>query len=504
MRRNTLRKIVKRYRFGCRFILHPSCPVRTRFFYGVSFILVFALSILLCGQARSSSLSIREQIEALLADSLLQKGMTGICIVDAATGDVVYERNSDNYFPPASNMKLITTAGALFLLKPEFRFSTPILTNGTVRGDTLMGDLIIYGKGDPTLTTADMKAIAQQIAIRSISVIRGNVLFDDTYFDTIPYGPGWMWDDLQYGFGAPISALSVNRNCISVFVMPGKAMGKSLQVKVVPETPAITVENLAKTGDTENIALTTTFEDGNAILTVSGSLPIGTGPYQYTRTIKQPSLMATVLFAQALKKQGITITGTVRITKTAGTIDTLFTQVSEPLLKILYDLDKYSSNFIAEHILKTIGAEIIGRPGTSEKGVEAITAYLQQHSIVSDSIIQRDGSGLSRYNLITPSQVTSILHYLYYCFASGPELMTVLPVSGADGTLSSRMGDPATNRRVRAKTGTMTHISTLSGYCITASGRILIFSIMMKDFGAPPGHVRAIQDRIVTALVESL
>jgi D-alanyl-D-alanine carboxypeptidase/D-alanyl-D-alanine-endopeptidase (penicillin-binding protein 4) len=173
-------------------------------------------------------------------------------------------------------------------------------------------------------------------------------------------------------------------------------------------------------------------------------------------------------------------------------------------LKILYDLDKYSSNFIAEHILKTIGAEIIGRPGTSEKGVEAIASYFQDHSIVSDSIIQRDGSGLSRYNLITPQQITSMLHYLYYCFACGPELMSVLPVAGADGTLRSRMEDPATKRRVRAKTGTMTHVSTLSGYCITSSGKILIFSIMMKDFPASARHARTIQDRIITVLVEGL
>ena len=477
---------------------------RSRILYPLSLILAFSFCIPLHGQAASSRTSIKEQIDELLADSLLQKGMTGIRIIDAATGDVLYEQNGDRYFPPASNMKLITTAGALFLLKPEFRFETPLLTNGTIQGDTLTGDLIIYGKGDPTLSTAHLRTIAQQVAIRGISAIKGNILFDDTYFDTIPYGPGWMWDDLQYGFGASISALSVNRNSLAIYLMPGNTIGENVRVSIVPETAATTVKNLGKTGTTENISIATTSEDGHNVITISGSLPVGAALRRYTRTIKNPSRFAAILLSKELAKQGINGSATVQKKKMGGNADTLFTHTSEPLLKILYDLDKYSSNFIAEHILKTIGAEIGGRPGTSEKGVEAIAAYLQHHSIVPDSIIQRDGSGLSRYNLITPKQITSTLHYLYYCFACGPELMSMLPVAGADGTLRSRMGDPATNRRVRAKTGTMTHVSTLSGYCITSSGRILIFSIMMKDFPTTSGHARAIQDGIISVLIENL
>jgi D-alanyl-D-alanine carboxypeptidase/D-alanyl-D-alanine-endopeptidase (penicillin-binding protein 4) len=286
--------------------------------------------------------------------------------------------------------------------------------------------------------------------------------------------------------------------------MTGGADAESVRASIVPETAAISVKNNVKIGAKGTIAVSAAFEDGKNILTVSGYLPIDAGLRRYTRAIRNPSRLAAVLLKEELNKQGIAVTGTVQKKKTGGIVDTLFIHTSEPLLKILYDLDKYSSNFIAEHVLKTIGAESIGRPGTSEKGVEAIATYLQQHAIVSDSIIQRDGSGLSRYNLITPQQITSMLHYLYYCFACGPELMTVLPLAGADGTLRARLGDPATNRKVRAKTGTMTHVSTLSGYCISSSGRILIFSIMMKDFAASPSHVRTIQDSIIAALVEGL
>lgn len=474
-----------------------------KIFCTISCMLFSALTVLLVAQEAHSPVPVKERIETLLSDSLLQKGMTGISIIDAARGKVLYEQHSDNYFPPASTMKLVTTAGALFLLQPEFSFSTSILTNGSVKGNTLMGDLIIHGKGDPTLTISDLDEIAQQLAIASISGIKGDVVFDDSYFDTIPYGTGWMWDDLQYGFSAPISALSVNRNTIDIYLTPGNADGESPHITIAPAMAPVIVKNLATTGEGKDISVTATLEDGTNVITVSGSLPAGKGIQRYTRSIHCPSRFTAVLFSEALRRQHITFTGTVRrAKKTIATVDTLFIHRSEPLLKMLYDLDKYSSNFIAEHILKTIGAEVIGTPGTSEKGIQAIITYLREHSIVSDSIIQNDGSGLSRYNLITPGQVTSILHYLYYSFACGPELMTVLPVSGADGTLRARMDDAQMNRRVRAKTGTMTHVSSLSGYCATASGRILIFSIMMKDFPTGACHVRAIQDSIIATLIE--
>lgn len=466
--------------------------------------IVLSLCFPLYGEPVQHSLSLRERIDELLADTLLQKGMTGIRVIDAADGKVLYELNSENYFPPASNMKLITTAGALFLLEPEFRFKTPILARGNIEDDTLTGDLIIYGKGDPTLSVSHLDAIAQQVAVRGISVINGDLVFDDTYFDSVPYGPGWMWDDLQYSFGAPISALSVNRNALAIYLLPGTDEAEGVRVSTVPDAETITVENRARTGMKGNVTVTTSSEDGTIVITVNGSLPAGTGPYRFERTIEEPARFTAVLLGEALARKGISVTGTVRRKKREGKVDTLFIHTSEPLLKILYDLDKYSVNLTAEHILKTIGAEINGKPGTSEKGVAAIASYLQEHGIVTDSIIQRDGSGLSRYNLITPKQVTSILHYLYFDFARGPELLTVLPVAGTDGTLSGRLRDPSTNRKVRAKTGTMTHVSTLSGYCITASGRILIFSIMMKDYPAAPSHVRTIQDRIVAALIERL
>ncbi|GAI93166.1 unnamed protein product, partial [marine sediment metagenome] len=158
--------------------------------------------------------------------------------------------------------------------------------------------------------------------------------------------------------------------------------------------------------------------------------------------------------------------------------------------------------FIAEHILKTIGAEAVDLPGTAEKGIKAIEAFMKEKGITKEDFIQRDGSGLSRYNLISPRQITSLLFYLYHRFEYAPELLTVLPTGGVDGTLRNRMREEGIIRKVRAKTGTMSNVSTLSGYCVTNSGKVLIFSIMMKDYIASPSYVRDLQDKIIKTLIK--
>ncbi len=474
------------------------------------FIIFFSLSFILivssCAPHHSlqsyHTSALSHRIDEILSDTLLQKATVGLRIVSVSAGEVLYEKNSAKYFPPASNMKLLTTAGALFILKPEFRFKTLILTNGSLSGDTLHGDILIAGKGDPSLTTEMLSEIAYRIRAEGITHISGNILFDDTYFDTIPYGKGWMWDDLQYGFSAPINALSVNRNTCIISVRPGDKQGDALSIGIQPHTSSITIRNNGITGNTGDFFIKLIFEEEKHIVIVSGSLPANAPVKRFTRAVQKPSLYASTLFKEKLEAAAIKLNGQVKQAQVDSSFDTLLVHYSAPLLKILYDLDKNSSNFIAEQTLKTIGAESEGIPGTAEKGIKAIAMTLKQNRIVEGALQQTDGSGLSRYNLITPHQITTMLYHLYYSFAYGPELLTLLPVSGIDGTLKNRMKDNAMRGRVRAKTGSMSNVSTLSGFCKTRSGRILTFSIMMKDFAAPLSPIRAIQDSIVTILIK--
>lgn len=441
-------------------------------------------------------------IDEILEDTLMQKGTTGIMIISAATGEVLYERNGGKFFSPASNIKLLTTAGALFMLKPEFRFKTPLLTDGSISGDTLKGNIILQGKGDPTLDTEKFTKLAKRLKLIGINTIEGDVLFDDMYFDTIPYGRGWMWNDLEYGFGAPISALSVNKNSCQISVKPEKNNGDSVTVYIEPKTTFIFLRNEAITGDTDNLTVKRIFENNKNVILIRGTLPVQAATKRYIRSIEKPSLYVASLFAEKMKENGITITGRIKKGFATQLHDTLLINQSEPLIKILYDLNKESSNFIAEHILKTIGAEAVDLPGTAEKGIKAIEAFMKEKGITKEDFIQRDGSGLSRYNLISPRQITSLLFYLYHRFEYAPELLTVLPTGGVDGTLRNRMREEGIIRKVRAKTGTMSNVSTLSGYCVTNSGKVLIFSIMMKDYIASPSYVRDLQDKIIKILIK--
>ncbi len=441
------------------------------------------------------------KIDQILDDSLLNKGETGINIISAMTGETLFKRNANKFFPPASGLKLVTTAGALFFLKHEFRFKTLILSNGKVVNDTLKGDILMVGKGDPTLDTETFFKITKQLKTKGINLITGDILFDDSYFDTILYGKGWMWDDLEYEFSAPISALSVNGNTCKIFVKPGRKTDDALDVYIEPQNRFITIINKGTTGEGNILSVTTKTENNRTTILVNGSLTPEAKQRIFIRSMKKPSLYAASLFAEILKDNGIAIKGEVRRANFGTFADTLLIHTSEPLTKILYDMDKESSNFIAEMTLKTIGAEMNDVPGTSEKGIKAIASTIKDLGITKRNFHEVDGSGLSRYNLISPEVFTSLLFYLYHTFEYAPEFLTVLPTSGIDGTLKNRMKEEDLRRKVRAKTGTMTGASTLSGYCITDSGKILIFSIMMKDYIASPTYVRNLQDQILKILV---
>ena len=416
---------------------------------------------------------------------------------------MLYEKESDKFFLPASNMKLITTAGALAILKPEFRYRTSILTNGKMKGDTLIGDILLSTNGDPTLTSETLSLLARGLKLKGINHITGALLFNDTYFDTIPYGKGWMWDDLQYGFSAPISALSVNRNTCRIYVRPGRKIGDAPIVNIEPETGFILIRNKAITGEKSNLSVQRVFENGKNIIIVKGIYPLNAKTKIFIRSVEKPYLYTISLFAEKLKGNGIEIGKKIERGASPQFQDTLIKYPSEPLIKLLYDMDKESSNFTAEVLLKTIGAEKRGLPGTTEKGIQSIEKLMKEKGIIKEKFLQKDGSGLSRYNLISPHQITSLLFYLYRRFEYAPEFLTVLPTSGIDGTLQNRIITPSTQRRVRAKTGTMTGVSTLSGYCITERGKVLIFSIMMKDYIASPTYIRNIQDKILKILIKN-
>jgi len=470
--------------------------------------LIFLLSILSCSNFKpglrrtiinSRIENLQETIDSLLSDSLLARANVGVKVISVKTGKTLYARNAHRLFNPASNMKLLTTATSLSVLKPDYRFKTIVYGDGQLSNGIMRGSLYIKGFGDPSLTTEDLISIAKRLKRQGILRITGNLIADDTYFDNIRLGEGWMWDEKPRKYSARIGALSVNENSISIFLKPGKKAKGPLYTEFNPKTEFVLFQNYGMSGSQDSVEVDRIFAQGKNIIVVRGIISVTNPGRYYTRNLEDPPMYTATLFKECLEKEGINLDGIIQLGKLQEEeVFKLAIHYSKPLFEILYYMEKESSNFVAEQLLKTIGASVKGEPGTSKKGLEAIEEFLMTIGILPDRYKGADGSGLSRYNLISPSDIVTLLKYMYRDFELQPEYTSLLPIGGIDGTLKNRMH--TIQRKVRAKTGTMRGVSCLSGYVVTSDSEVLAFSMMMNNYLGRAESIQKIQDEIVYLL----
>lgn len=373
---------------------------------------------------------LRSDIDEVLQDTLFTTASMGIKVVSVESGEVIYSNNPQKLHHPASTTKLFTAATALAKLGPDFQFETSLYTN-IPSGAKVVGDVYLKGKGDPVLQTEVLMKFADILAHAGITSIQGNIVVDESYFDSVREGPGWMWDDSPLH----ISALSIRG------IQPDEK---------------------------------------------TGSRAIACGNYLKT----------------ACKEKGINMIGLV-VTGTVPTgINLAATHFSPPLSEIIKQMNKPSDNWIAEFLYKTVGAEVMGEPGTWEKGREAINRFLEE--IVDETSVHRfvDGSGLSRYNLVNAELLTNLLVYMYHNFELNPMFMESLPIAGVDGTLTNRMKGMYAEKILRAKTGTLSGVSALAGYTKTADGEVLAFGILISHYVGSAAKARGIQDKIGNILTQ--
>ena len=337
---------------------------------------------------------------------------------------------------------------------------------------------------------------------KNIQKIRGDLIFDDFYFDSLYWGAGWMWDDASAWEFAPIHALSVNDNCVRVTVEPGATVGDSLLVSMTPETGYLTLENKGITvdsTDTLNIDRYRVERDWinhrNVIL-IQGGLPVAGESEEYDIDVLDGARYTATVFAELLVDNGIDFNGKIHRQRVPQNAKMIARFPSEPLSLVVHNINKISDNLSAEMLLKTIGAETKGVPGSAEKGISVIYSYLQSVGVDSLSYYLADGSGVSRYNVITPDLMIELLKDMDRDYAVQAEFAASLPIAGADGTLENRMKNGPAAMNLRAKTGTLRGVSTLSGYTTTADGEKLAFSIMIEHFVTRASNIRKIQDRI--------
>ncbi|MEV0650480.1 D-alanyl-D-alanine carboxypeptidase/D-alanyl-D-alanine-endopeptidase [Phytomonospora sp. NPDC050363] len=451
-----------------------------------------------------------EILDGVLGDPRLEGAQSTVQVRDAATGETVYDHGGDHAGIPASTMKLLTSAAAMDILGPEHRFVTDVRTDGSLRHGVLDGDLYLRGTGDPTMIDADYDDLARQLAEAGVTAVTGDLVADDTWFDSRRLGLEWAWDDEPYQFAAQVSALNLsafdtdyNTGTVFIEVIPG-AEGTTPRVRIDPPSKYVKVSNTAKTVAADGeYDVWIERRHGSNVIDVSGTIPVGAEPAADLASVWEPTGLVAEIFRTAMKKHGITVLGGTRTGRaTPENAEVLAARKSMPLSEMLVPFMKYSLNSHGEVLVKTIGRAVSGE-GTWDAGLSAIGDYLTAKGLDDGKYVIGDGSGMTRRTYVPTAEILDLL----VAVRSEPWFATweaALPVAGdpdplVGGTLRSRMrGTPAAGN-VHAKTGSMTGVSTLSGYVTDADGRALVFGVQLNHL-VTQESVRPIEDMIAVAL----
>ncbi|HKZ00717.1 MAG TPA: D-alanyl-D-alanine carboxypeptidase/D-alanyl-D-alanine-endopeptidase [Pyrinomonadaceae bacterium] len=471
--------------------------------------------------ATTKSLSeLQARIGEILQKPELSQALVSVKVTSLDTGRVLFEDNALKLLRPASNMKVYTVAAALDRLSPDYRYVTSVYA--PARPDAagvILGDLIIYGRGDPSLGARfnngdyfkGIDELANRIVAAGVKRVEGDLVGDESYFVGPRYGSGWEWEDLTWYYGAEISALTVNDNALDLFVKPGLEPGSKALITTGPPDPLLTIVNQVTTGvKGSRRDLSVHRELGKDVLTVSGSIAVDDRGYTGGIGISHPALLFVYLLRASLAQKGVSISGksrtigaTSQTLLTAGTTiissgngaetkESVRTEIanfqSPPLSLIAAQTLKPSQNLYTELILRTLGKAVpLPTPApnsvrTSEDaGLEVIKEFLKSAGIRPDSLVLNDGSGLSRNDMITADATVQLLTFMHQ-HRHAEVFRAALPVAGVDGTLRNRMRGTAAENNVRAKTGSLSSAASLAGYVTTAAGEKLAFSIMVNNY----------------------
>lgn len=473
---------------------------------------------------------LRTMVDSLIAAPEFRNAHWGILVIDPDHGDTLYSHNAGKLFMPASNMKIVTGSVALSLLGPDFRFRTTFVAGGPVCHGVLEGDLIVDGRGDPSISDSmrvagalsPLRDIADSLRARGIDRIAGRVVRGTDAFPASPLGYGWSWDDLGYAYGAGVDELFFNEGAGRIVVGGGARVGARVTAAVLPATGYPALRITARTALAPEPAVGSggrLSENGNAELTThvdsaTGAIVIdGWIAPQTVDTLDFPYPDQDAAYLAALRTafvaQGVRVSdGTPRrarcgraVTAAAAvstTQDTLLVYQSAPLRDVLHAMLKPSQNQIAEILLRTIALERTGA-GIPDSGIAVVKRQLLDWGVAPDGFVLHDGSGLSRYDYVTPETLARVLATIrrdtaFSAFYDG------LPIAGVDGTIAHRMRDTPAQGNVHAKTGLIANARSLSGYVTTADGRQLIFVALCNNYTVRVRDVERVQDAVAVTL----
>ena len=430
----------------------------------------------------------------------VRPGQLGLYVRSVSTAQTLYSHNAATRRIPASNVKLFTAAAALARLGPDYRFATDFYAKGKVRGGVLRGNLYLKGYGDPLFVHEKMRDLVRRLKLRGVRHIKGDLVADDTFFDRKKHGRGWRVGHSIRPYLAPHGALSLNFGLANLLMAPGDGVGRPAMANLEPPSRALGLRAKVKTsrGGRLRIWLGRKHTKGKDVVEVRGSIPVGNRVKRYRVPVTDPTAFTAGAVAAELKRQEIALKGGIRRAATPPDAMLLVRNLSPALSEAVSGLNKFSNNFVAEQVLKTMGAEVHGVPGTAEKGLRVVRDFLISSGVSAKEIALADGSGLSRMNRASPRALATLLEAAHNDFRLRPEFVASLAVFGVDGTVKKRRRRGVDSRRVRVKTGVLNGVRAFSGYAAARNGEILAFSVLMNGNACRP---KSLTGEVVRAMV---
>ncbi len=473
--------------------------------------------VLLLVPALSGAADLEARLDKIVdSNPLAKRTFIGIQVVNLDTHKTLYARYADKLFVPASNMKLFTTALALTRLGPDYHFVTRLVTEAS-------GNLVLVGGGDPSISGRDypyqkdssnrpplyaLEQLVDAAISAGLQQVEGDIIGDDTLYPWVPYPPNWSQADTMDADGAPVSALSLNENVISLRIHAGEKAGDPVAITPWPAIEYFEIDNHILTGEPRSARrIEVSRLPGSRQLLLSGSVPAGSPLLAETVPVDDPALFAACALYDMLTRKGVAVHG-IPLARHRGTDEPLSVisgrawaiRSSPPLSQLLQVVDKVSQNLHAELMLREVG-RVTGTDGTRESGMKALEGFLREIGAPADEYRVDDGSGLSRNAQLTPSLITRLLGYMSVS-AQRDLWMSFFPVGGEDGSLTHRLCCSVNSRNILAKTGTLTRTVALSGYADSKTQGNLAFSILVNNFGTRTQDVQAWVDKIALALLE--
>ena len=459
-----------------------------------------------------------------VAQARFAAAMLGIEVGSLENGRTYFEHNARKLLKPASNNKLYTGALALDRLGPEFRIQTSLLAAGRPDGEgVLRGDLIVYGRGDPSFSARFrdgsyddlLGPLAEKLVAAGVKRIEGDLVGDESFFSGPPIGAAWTWDDLQSYYGAEVSALTVQDNVVDLVFRPGR-IGSPARMTMLPAVMPLVFSNRTETfASRTNAGITLYRPIGENVVYVSGRIGTNSSSISDSVSVHQPARWFLTLLREALHKRGVKVGGELRavnwLERQVAPLDLkslveLGSVQSPPLGEIVPRMMKPSQNLYAQLLLLLVARQAETKRGasanTEDAGLVELQKFLGEAGVRRGEALIEEGSGLSRGALVTAHATTTLLRYMDKHRHAGA-FRDSLPIAGVDGTLKNRFKNTAAAGNLRAKTGTLRYVNTLSGYVTNRSGDRLVFSILLNNYGAAGGG-RAEVDALGEMLAESV